>query len=163
MAINNKSKRCDQRVYLGWPACGWPWQISYIFKPSTEPSKDVRTLNWREPNSIAGPETDSFLEHLQLKKRLEANKLAFTSSGEAGGMRVAVTLLTLFFFLVVVPAREEKTNCATGMIRYLLTNLLICQQILIGGVEKNEWSVWSIINYCRRDIKKRSLYRDGSC
>lgn len=34
--------------------------------------------------------------------------------GEAGGMRVAVTLLALFFFVVVVSAREEKTNCATG-------------------------------------------------
>ena len=53
-------------------------------------------------------------------------------------MRVAVTLLTLFFSAVVVPARAEKTNCATGMIKHLLTNLLICQQILIGGVEKNE-------------------------
>ena len=52
-------------------------------------------------------------------------------------MRVAVILLTLFFTVVVVP-REEKTNCVTGMIKHLITNLLICQQIVIGGVEKNK-------------------------
>ena len=40
-------------------------------------------------------------------------------------MRVAVTLLALFFSVVVVSAREEKTNCATGMIKHSLINLLI--------------------------------------